>query len=280
MAATPSIDSTQFLEEQLAAASPDLLRAMLTTFVEALMGAEADAICGAAYGERSPQRTNCRNGYRARDWDPRAGTIELAIPKLRAGSYFPDWLLERRRAELALITVVATSYLLGVSTRRVERLVETLGITRLSKSQVSEMAKSLDAQVAAFRSRPLDVGPYPFVWLDALTGEGARGRADRARPRPRRDRRQRRRLPRGARTRRRRERGRGGVARVPALAGGPRPVRRRAGDLRRPPGARRGDRRDAARGELAKVPDALRPQPVDPGRQVRPALGADAAAHG
>jgi transposase-like protein len=170
MAASPSIDLTRFLEEQLAAASPDLLRAMLKTFVEALMGAEADAICGASYGERSPERANCRNGYRPRDWDTRAGTIEVAIPKLRAGSYFPDWLLERRRrAEQALITVVATSCLLGVSTRRVERLVEALGIARLSKSQVSEMAKSLDAQVAAFRSRPLDAGPYPFVWLDALT---------------------------------------------------------------------------------------------------------------
>src|SRR5512143_1709382 len=170
MAASPSIDLTRFVEEQLAAASPDLLRAMLKTFVEALMGAEADALCGAGYGERSPERVNCRNGYRSRDWDTRAGTIEVAIPKLRAGSYFPDWLLERRRrAEQALITVVATSYLLGVSTRRVERLVEALGIARLSKSQVSEMAKSLDAQVAAFRARPRDAGPYPFVWLDALT---------------------------------------------------------------------------------------------------------------
>lgn len=170
MAAKPRIDPTRFLEEQLAAASPDLLRAMLKTFVEALMSAEADAVCGAGYGERSPERATCRNGYRARDWDTRAGSIELAIPKLRAGSYFPDWLLERRRrAEQALVTVVATSYLLGVSTRRVERLVETLGVTRLSKSQVSEMAKSLDGQVAAFRARPLDAGPYPFVWLDALT---------------------------------------------------------------------------------------------------------------
>ena len=115
-------------------ASPDLLRAMVTTFAEALMGAEADAVCGAAYGERSGKRTNIRNGYRRREWDTRAGSISLAIPKLRQGSYFPDWLLERRRrAEAALVTVVATSYLLGVSTRRMEKLVETLGITRLSK---------------------------------------------------------------------------------------------------------------------------------------------------
>jgi len=142
---------------------------MMQTFAEALMGAEAEAVCGAGYGERSSERTNTRNGYRRRDWDTRAGSISLAIPKLRQGSYFPDWLLERRRrAEAALVTVVATSYLLGVSTRRMEKLVETLGITRLSKSQVSEMAKDLDAQVEAFRTRPLDAGPYTFVAADAL----------------------------------------------------------------------------------------------------------------
>jgi len=169
MAAGPSIDVSGWLEEQLAQASPDLLRSMVQTFAEALMGAEADAVCGAAYGERSQERTNIRNGYRRREWDTRAGTIDLAIPKLRQGSYFPDWLLERRRrAEAALVTVVATSYLLGVSTRRMEKLVETLGITRLSKSQVSEMAKDLDVQVEAFRTRPLDAGPYTFVAADAL----------------------------------------------------------------------------------------------------------------
>ena len=169
MAAGPCIDVSGWLEEQLAQASPDLLRSMVQTFAEALMGAEADAICGAGYGERSAERTNTRNGYRRRDWDTRAGTVDLAIPKLRQGSYFPDWLLERRRrAEAALVTVVATSYLLGVSTRRMEKLVETLGITRLSKSQVSEMAKDLDAQVEAFRTRPLDAGPYTFVAADAL----------------------------------------------------------------------------------------------------------------
>jgi transposase-like protein len=169
MAAGPSIDVTGWPEEQLAQASPDLLRSMVQTFAEALMGAEADAVCGAGYGERTEARTNVRNGYRRREWDTRAGTVDLAIPKLRQGSYFPDWLLERRRrAEAALVTVVATSYLLGVSTRRMEKLVETLGITRLSKSQVSEMAKDLDAQVEAFRTRPLDAGPYTFVAADAL----------------------------------------------------------------------------------------------------------------
>jgi putative transposase len=108
------------------------------------MSAEADALCGAGYGERSVERTNSRNGYRQREWDTRAGTIDLAIPKLRSGSYFPDWLLEhRRRAEQALVSVVATSYLLGVSTRRMEKLVEQLGVKQLSKSQVSEMARHL-----------------------------------------------------------------------------------------------------------------------------------------
>jgi putative transposase len=170
MAARPSVTAGDWLHEQLESASPDLLRAMVKSFAETLMSAEADAVCGAGYGERSEERTNRRNGYRAREWDTRAGTVELAVPKLRTGSYFPDWLLERRRrAEQALTSVVATSYLLGVSTRRVEKLVEALGITRLSKSQVSEMARSLDEQVGAFRSRPLDAGPYTFLWLDALT---------------------------------------------------------------------------------------------------------------
>jgi transposase-like protein len=169
MTAGPSIDVSGWLEEQLAQASPDLLRAVVTTFAQALMGAEADAVCGAGYGERSEERANIRNGYRRREWDTRTGSISLAIPKLRHGSYFPDWLLERRRrAEAALVTVVATSYLLGVSTRRMEKLVETLGITRLSKSQVSEMARDLDGQVEAFRTRPLDAGPYTFAAADAL----------------------------------------------------------------------------------------------------------------
>jgi transposase-like protein len=159
----------RFLHDQLATASPDLLRSMLTTFIDTLMSAEADAVCGAAYGQPSPERVNVRNGYRHRDFDARAGTLDVAIPKLRSGSYFPDWLLDRRRrAERALSTVVATCYLLGVSTPRMEKLVETLGITRLSKSQVSTMAAELDAQVADFRTRPLDQGPYTFVAADAL----------------------------------------------------------------------------------------------------------------
>jgi putative transposase len=163
------IDLHHFLEDRLSEASPDLLRSLLSTFIQALMGAEADTVCGASHGERSAERVNTLGGYRHRDFDTRAGTIDVAVPKLRSGSYFPDWLLTRRkRAERALTTVVATSYLLGVSTRRMEKLVESLGVTSLSKSQVSVMAKELDIQVAAFRNQPLDAGPYTFVAAGAL----------------------------------------------------------------------------------------------------------------
>jgi len=170
MTAMPSIDPARLIEEQLSQASPDLLRELLTLFINTLMSAEADAVCGAAYGTTSPDRTNRRNGYRGREFDTRAGTLELALPKLRTGTYFPEWLLERRkRAERALTSVIATCYLLGVSTRRMDKLVQSLGITGLSKSQVSEMAKDLDEHVESFRSRRLDdAGPFTFVAADAL----------------------------------------------------------------------------------------------------------------
>lgn len=168
MNAAQNFDLPTVLAERLTTTDPDVLRELLDTFIHTLMGAEADALCGAGYGERSAQRTNSRNGYRHREFDTRAGTLDFAIPKLRHGSYFPEWLLERRkRAERALTTVVATCYLLGVSTRRMDKLVETLGITSLSKSQVSVMAKELDTAVEAFRTRPLDAGPYTFVAADA-----------------------------------------------------------------------------------------------------------------
>src|SRR4051794_13365770 len=158
------------LEEQLAQASPDLLRELLQTFINTLLSAEADSVCGAAYGTSSPERVNRRNGYRHRGFDTRAGTVDVAVPKLREGSYFPEWLLERRkRAERALTSVVATCYLLGVSTRRMDKLVQSLGIITLSKSQVSVMAKDLDDHVAEFRARPLaEAGPFTFVASDAL----------------------------------------------------------------------------------------------------------------
>jgi len=163
------MDVSGWLRKQLEQTSPDLLRAMVQEMAEALMGAEVDALCGARYGERSPERVNRRNGYRERDWDTRVGSIELAVPKLREGSYFPDWLLQpRRRAEQAFVSVIADAYLAGVSTRRVEKLVQQLGVERMSKSQVSRLAKSLDQIVEDFRTRPLDSGPYPYLTLDAL----------------------------------------------------------------------------------------------------------------
>ena len=156
-------------DETLASASPDVLREMIKGFAQRMMDAEVEVRCNAGYGEVAPERVNSRNGYRPREWDTRAGTIELAIPRLREGSYFPEFLTHRRRAERALASVVATSYLLGVSTRRVEKLAAALGVTSLSKSQVSVMAAELDEMVAGFRARPLDAGPYTFVWIDALT---------------------------------------------------------------------------------------------------------------
>jgi putative transposase len=164
----PRMDAMAWLRKQLAEECPDLARAMLERVASELMGAEADALCGAAYGEPSPERVNQRNGYRTRRWDTRAGTIELEIPKLRSGSYFPGWLLvPRRRAEQALMTAIADAYLAGVSTRRVDKLVRALGIEGISKSQVSDIARALDETVEAFRARPLS-GPYPYIWLDAL----------------------------------------------------------------------------------------------------------------
>ena len=171
MAAGPhSIDPTTYLDELLAQASPDLMREMLQRFINQILSTQADQICGADYATVSDNRTNVRNGYRHRDLDTRVGTIDVAVPKLRTGSFFPDWLLERRtRAERALTTVIATCYLKGVSTRRMNDLVASLGINNLSKSQVSDMAKDLDQMVEDFRTRPLDTGPYLYVSCDALT---------------------------------------------------------------------------------------------------------------
>jgi transposase-like protein len=164
------MDALAWLRKHLDEADPDLLRSMVKAFADQLMSAEASALCNAGYGEITPERLNSRNGYRSRDFDTRAGTVELAIPKLRTGSYFPDWLVEpRRRAERALVAVVAQCYVEGVSTRRVDDVVKSMGIDGISKSQVSELAKSLDEMVSAFRNRPLDAGPYSYIWVDALT---------------------------------------------------------------------------------------------------------------
>ena len=171
MTAPHIVDPATVLGEALSEASPDLMRHLLQTMINALLSADADAVVGAEWGKPSPDRVTHRNGYRHRDLDTRIGTIDVAIPKLRSGTYFPEWLLERRkRSEAALITVIADCYLAGVSTRRMDKLVKTLGINALSKSQVSRMAAELDEQVADFRHRSLvEAGPFTFVAADALT---------------------------------------------------------------------------------------------------------------
>ncbi len=164
----PSITLPIALRKSVEQSGPDVLRELMKVIVEKLMSEDANSLCGAPFGERSDERVNSRNGYRIRPWDTRLGSIDLQIPKLRRGSYFPDWLLEpRRRSEKALLAVVAEAYVLGVSTRRVERLMETLGLTGISKSRVSEIAGELDEAVEAFRQRPLE-GEFPYLWLDAL----------------------------------------------------------------------------------------------------------------
>ncbi len=143
----------------------DFLRESLRWMVGELMEAEVSELIGAAHGERTSDRATHRNGYRPRRWDTRAGELELQIPKLRRGSYFPSFLEPRKRSEQALLNVVQQAYVCGVSTRKVDQLVESLGL-RISRSEVSRIAQGLDEQVEAFRTRPLE-GRYPYLWLDA-----------------------------------------------------------------------------------------------------------------
>jgi putative transposase len=144
----------------------DFLREGVRVLAEAVMDAEVTQQLQAAPHERTPERTGQRNGYRERQWDTRVGSIQLQVPRVRDGSYYPTLLEPRRRAERALLAVVQEAYVQGVSTRRVDDLVQALGLTGMSKSQVSRLCAELDAEVARFRGRPL-VGPYPYLWLDA-----------------------------------------------------------------------------------------------------------------
>src|SRR5664279_149253 len=166
----------EWFRKQLESASPDLLREMVGSFIAALMGAEADAVCGAPYGESSAERVNSRNGYRHREFDTRVGSLDVGIPKLRSGSYYPDWLLEPRwRAEQALTSVVATCYLPGVSTRRVERLVQTWGSTGCRSRRSATCEEPGTRRSLAFRNRPLDAGPYTYGWLERRADPSAHG---------------------------------------------------------------------------------------------------------
>lgn len=145
--------------------SPDFLREMLTFMLQQLMDYEAEGRCGAGRHERNEERVNCRNGYRDRPLETRLGTLELKVPKLRQGSYFPGFLEPRRINEKALVAVVQEAYIQGVSTRSVDALVQAMGMTGISKSQVSLLCRSIDERVNAFLSRPLS-GEWPYVWLD------------------------------------------------------------------------------------------------------------------
>ena len=144
----------------------DLLREMIGFVAERLMALEVEGLCGAGHGERTPARTNQRNGFRDRPWETRAGTVDLKIPKLRKGAYFPGFLEPRRTAEKALAAVIQEAYVQGISTRSVDELVKAMGMTGISKSQVSRLCAEIDARVRAFLDRPIE-GDWPYLWIDA-----------------------------------------------------------------------------------------------------------------
>src|SRR3954463_3239072 len=155
-------------------ADTDLIRDMLAFAAERLMTLEVEALTGVPAGVRSPDRLTHRNGYRERAWDTRAGRIDLAIPKLRKGSYFPAFLEPRRTAEKALTAVIQEAYVHGISTRSVDDLVKAMGMTGISKSQVSRLIEEIDERVNAFLARPIE-GEWPSLWIDAASRKVRRG---------------------------------------------------------------------------------------------------------
>jgi putative transposase len=214
MAEGARMTAAQVADKLLSGEHADVLRQSVAWMVAELMEAEVAAQIGAELGQRTPDRVAQRNGYRPRAWDTRVGELELRIPRLRTGSYFPSFLEPRRRAEQALVAVVQEADVNGVSTRRVDRLVEQLGVAGMSKDQVSRLCRGLDEQVRAFRERPLE-GRYPYLWLDAKVdgsaspAESATRRWDRLWGSPQRP-------PRGHRPGRGGGRDRGVLAGVPA----------------------------------------------------------------
>jgi putative transposase len=164
---TPMTDEMMSLKGLIEKApDADILREMISFAAERLMELEVGALTGAPYGEKTPDRRAQRNGYRDRDWETRAGTVELRIPKLRTGSYFPGFLEPRRMAEKALTAVIQEAYIQGISTRSVDDLVKAMGMTGISKSQVSRLCEEIDGKVKAFLERPIE-GDWPYLWIDA-----------------------------------------------------------------------------------------------------------------
>lgn len=161
------VSGLEALSKVLEEGNSDFLRRVLLMGLQAVMESDVTGLCQAGPGERTPSRVNHRNGFRERELETRMGTLPLAIPKLRRGSYLPDFLEPRRRWEQAFVNVAAEAYVVGVSTRKVEALVEALGCRGMSKSEVSRLAQELDTEVQAFRNRPLE-GPFRYLWLDAL----------------------------------------------------------------------------------------------------------------
>ena len=160
MMTKPSIALSELLEK---GPDSDLLREMIQHVVQRVMDMDVENLCAAGYGERSPERQNSRNGYRERLWETRAGAVNVKIPKLRSGSYFPPFLEPRRTAEKALAAVIQEAYVQGVSTRSVDELVKAMGMTGISKSQVSRLCGEIDERVNAFLDRPIE-GDWPYIW--------------------------------------------------------------------------------------------------------------------